>query len=121
MKCGAATTVDATFTLYSGPDSTGTILCQSTVSRVDLTQSFELITFPCNPAVTLAPGSSYFAKLTSPAPDTQSTAYFIKGYSGSSVASGTGPNDKVPGTTTTNSAGLNLAKVGARAFVSGGV
>ena len=91
-----------------------------TLSRANFTGQFNLITFPCSPPPSLTPGS-YFATLTSPAPDPQSTAYFIKGYSGSTVATGTGRDDVVPGTTTTDSAGLNLEKAGATAITSGGV
>ena len=109
MKAGSSTTASTTFTLYSGTGTSGPILCQVELNRLNFTTQFNLITFLCPGAPLTLTTGSYYATVTSPAPDTQSTAYFIKGYSSSVVASGT--RTPAPGFSTTTSSGLNLLKV----------
>ena len=113
MKRGTSTSANVTFTLYDGADATGTVLCQVDLSPADFTTSFQEVTFLCPGAPLTLGAGSYFATLTSPARDAQSTGYFIKGYSDSVIASGlnqgnpTASPDFAP---TATSSGLNLLK-----------
>jgi hypothetical protein len=84
MKDGQTTADDITFSLYQGSDSTGTLLDSVTLthaafcSQVSNCGNFEFHQFFFVTPIQLDSGNTYFATLTSSAPDTQSLAYFIK-------------------------------------------
>jgi len=93
MKAGTATQDPITFRLYDSPAKT-TLLAEKSYSstsafcaaRSGNCQSYAPTDFSFPSPVTLDPGQTYYAELTSPAPDAQSKAYFIKGAKGCYVA-----------------------------------
>ena len=85
MKRGPSSSTRVTLSLYQGPSAAGTLLGNSTLVNSDFTSSFILEEFALALPVTLTTGS-YFVTLTSPAPDVQSQAYFIKGITDSLVS-----------------------------------
>jgi hypothetical protein len=84
MKAGSGAADDVTFALYQGTNATGTLLgsvvLTNTVfcAQVANCGQFNNHQFFFGVAIPVLTGTSYFATLTSPALDTQSTAYFIK-------------------------------------------
>ena len=84
MKAGRNTSEDVLFQLFLGSNSNGQELLNTPLtssdfcSQVDNCGSFEFHPFFPTLPVSLTAGLTYFAILTSPAPDTQDEAYFIK-------------------------------------------
>ncbi len=88
MKEGSKTTAPITFRLYRGPTASSMGL----IAEVTLSNAQFCAQAPCNQynvrdfhlvsPVQLTTGMTYFASLTSAAPDRQSEAYFIKASSG---------------------------------------
>lgn len=94
LKEGPNTTANIILTLYLGLDGSGTQVAQLDLTNAQFdalfappitnpvanTQSFTLVPLHFASPYTLAANSEYHLALTSIAPDTQSLAYFIKGY-----------------------------------------
>jgi hypothetical protein len=129
MKAGQKASATVLFNLYSGTDSNGTLLATKTLTNVGFCgqasncSSYENHPFWFTP-VALTSGQSYFASLTSTAPDVQSKAYFIKsdsyfmsGANGTRVEpSPIGPLQSMPVETATpepGTYGLMIAAAGA--------
>ena len=97
MKAGSATNDPITFKLYQGSNSSGTLLASASYPNTAAfcaahggnCQSYISTPFTFAP-VMLQAGTTYYAELTSPAPDAQSRAYFIKGAQGCYVATANG-------------------------------
>ena len=93
MKAGSATHDPVTFRLYDSP-AKSTLLAEKSYSTTSAfcaahggnCQSYAPTDFSFASPVVLAAGQTYYAELTSPAPDAQSKAYFIKGAKGCYVA-----------------------------------
>jgi len=93
MKAGTATHDPITFRLYDSPAKT-TVLAEKSYPSTSAfcaahggnCQSYAPTDFSFPSPVTLNVGQTYYAELTSPAPDAQSKAYFIKGAKGCYVA-----------------------------------
>ena len=85
MKLGPSTVQNVTFSFYNGTSTSGPLFRQVVLTPASLTQSFTETLYAFPSPVTLVPGY-YYATLTSPAVDTQSTAYFIKGYADAFVS-----------------------------------
>lgn len=86
MKSGGTTTALINLALYQGTSAAGTLLATLTDTNAQFCtahggncQSFNTTPFHFTNPYTLTTGVTYFLALTSPALDTQSTAYFIKG------------------------------------------
>lgn len=83
MKSGQKTSDTVTFSIYAGTNASGSLLASVTQTNAQFCSvsgncsAFQIHLFPVVP-VTLLAGQSYFATLTSAAPDTQTKAYFIK-------------------------------------------
>ena len=97
MKIGSQTTADIALALYLGPDDTGTLLASKVFTAAGFCgahpgncQSFDMVPFHFTVPVQLQPEQTYFAALTSPAPDKQSEAYFIKGSRDASIIDDSG-------------------------------
>ena len=84
MKDGESTTASITFSLFEGTDATGSLLATITLTHDDFCApvnncgQYALHLFAFATPVPLIEGTSYFANLTSGAPDVQSLSYFIK-------------------------------------------
>lgn len=84
MKDGPSTAADVVLSLYQGSNNAGTLLGQVILTntafcaQVANCQAFNTHSFLFTSPIALSAGTTYFAALTSVAPDTQSTAYFIK-------------------------------------------
>jgi hypothetical protein len=94
MKAGNNASATLTFSLYEGSDATGPLLGSAILTnaifcgQVGNCGSFNEHTFSFASPILLDSNLSYFARLTSTAPDVQSKAYFIK--SGSFISDGNG-------------------------------
>jgi len=92
MKYGSSTSAPITFTLYDSAAKTqqlGSVTytpAQFCAAQTGNCQSFAPTSFPLAAPVQMKAGKTYFAELTSSAPDAQSVAYFIKGAQSCSVA-----------------------------------
>jgi len=83
MKAGGSVANPVTLSLYSGSDATGTLLASVTFTSTNFCLQaacgqFNTHQFLFTTPIALTAGSTYFATLTSSAPNTQSQAYFIK-------------------------------------------
>lgn len=84
MKAGNSATDLVTLTLYQGIDASGSVLASVTLNNTDFCAqvgtcgNFNYHQFLFTAPLSLFSGTSYFAALTSGAPDVQSQAYFIK-------------------------------------------
>lgn len=93
MKAGSVTHDPISFRLYDSPAKT-TLLAEKSYSSTSAfcsahrgnCQSYAPTDFSFPSPITLIAGQTYYAELTSPAPDAQSKAYFIKGTKGCYVA-----------------------------------
>ena len=111
MKEGPTTGATISLTLYLGSDATGSQLDQVTFTEAGFCtihtgncQSFDIVPFHFTTPDTLLAGQTYFVALTSPAIDTQSTAYFIKGLEDAIIAD-------IEGTPIDPSIGGDLAQI----------
>ena len=84
IKKGSRTSDTISLKLYQN-NSAGTLLATQTVSADSVTQSFTTIDFSLASPVTLTAGT-YYATVTSAAPDTASEQYFIKGQTDAIIA-----------------------------------
>lgn len=84
MKDGSNSSDNLQFSLFQGSDATGLLLDSVSLThatfcgQVTDCNQFALHQFFIAPPLLLTTGTTYFAQLTSLAPDTQNTAYFIK-------------------------------------------
>ncbi|HUS07219.1 MAG TPA: PEP-CTERM sorting domain-containing protein [Bryobacteraceae bacterium] len=84
MKDGSGTSANVTLSFYQGVNASGTLLgtvpltVTSFCAQVSNCGQFAFHQFFFATPIPMAAGTTYFAALTSPALDTQSTAYFIK-------------------------------------------
>ena len=84
MKDGSSTSDTISLKVYLGSDATGTLLTTLTLTHTTFCSQtgncgqFAMHQFLFPTAVSLTSGTTYFATLTSSAPDVQSQAYFIK-------------------------------------------
>jgi hypothetical protein len=83
MKAGGSVANDINLSIYLGSDNTGTLLSSITLTSTQFCAQAACGQFNTHPflfttAVPLTSGVTYFAALTSSAPNTQSQAYFIK-------------------------------------------
>jgi hypothetical protein len=127
MKAGNSATDTVSFNLYSGSDATGTLLASVTLDNATFCAqaancgTYVFHQFFISP-VTLLSGQTYYAALTSSAPDTQSQAYFIKSdtffvsdENGTPVVPsplGPGPVTETPEPSTVMLSGLGLVMLG---------
>lgn len=122
MKRGQAASADVVLTLYSGSSAVpANKLAESTLTSAAFGTAFNVETFQFPSGIQLLAGQTYYVALTSSAPDVQSQAYFIKGYSNAFVSSdGTTP---APGVTTQPASSvpiLTLEKTGPATVSVGG-
>lgn len=85
MKRGPSSSTSVTLSLYQGNSAAGTLLGTATLANNAFGPQFNQEEFALSSPLTLNPGT-YFVALTSPAPDVQSQAYFIKGVTDSLVS-----------------------------------
>jgi hypothetical protein len=84
MKAGSSASATTSLTLYQGADTSGPVLATVTLSNSQFCGqtsncgSFAFHQYFFTTPITLLSGSTYFAALTSSAPNPQSQAYFIK-------------------------------------------
>src|SRR5947207_1546278 len=84
MKDGSSTSATVNLSLYQGLDATGVLVGSLTLTNTNFCAQaancgqFSYHQFFFGVPVSLAPGTTYFAALTSSAADVQSLAYFIK-------------------------------------------
>jgi len=83
MKAGGSAVDDLTLSIYLGSDTTGTLLSSVTLTSTQFCAQaacgqFATHQFLFSAPVALTTGTTYFAALSSNAPNTQSQAYFIK-------------------------------------------
>lgn len=96
MKEGSRTTAPITFRLYRGPTASSLgLLAQVTLSNAQFCSQapcnqFNIRDFHLVSPVQLTTGVTYFASLTSTAPDRQSEAYFIKASTGFRIVDANG-------------------------------
>jgi hypothetical protein len=94
MKAGQNASATVTLSLYEGTDASGSLLSSAALTnavfcgQVANCGSFAKHTFSFTNPILLDSNLSYFARLTSNAPDVQSKAYFIK--SGSFISNANG-------------------------------
>ena len=79
MKRGSSTTSTIKLTFYQGSSSAGTELGSVTLTPTPFTTQFNLVDFQLATPIVMQPNKQYYVTLTSPAPNVQSQAYFIKG------------------------------------------
>ncbi len=114
LKEGPQTTANITLSLYQGSSAAGTLVSQISLTNTQFdalyappvtnpaqnTQSFTLVPIHFAAPFTLAANSQYFLALTSTAVDSQSRAYFIKGYDTFSITTPDGqptpPDVQIP-------------------------
>ena len=84
IKKGSRTSDTISLKLYQN-NSAGTLLATKTVSASSVTQSFTSVDFSLSSTVTLTAGT-YYATVTSAAPDTANEQYFIKGQTDALIA-----------------------------------
>ena len=124
MKAGSSASAPLTLTLYDSAAKTN-VLASITLTRAQFCaihggncSSYDVTRFEFPSPIRLIAGRAYFAELTSPAPDTQSQAYFIKGGNSCYIASGNGttlPDSQCSYTYTPSTGGqpnLQIAKSG---------
>ncbi len=107
LKEGPTTSANIVLTLYQGIDAAGAQVAQLNLTNAQFdalfappitdpaenTQSFTLVPLHFAAPFTLSVNSQYHLALTSVAPDTQSQAYFIKGYDSFTIQT---PNGDTP-------------------------
>ena len=94
MKDGPSTASPISLTLYLGSDATGSVIDTFTyatdadfcTAHITPCNQFDPVPFHFAQVDTLLAGQTYFVALSSPALDTQSTAYFIKGLQDAIIA-----------------------------------
>jgi hypothetical protein len=84
MKAGSSAIDNVSLSLYQGTDATGSLLGTVTLTntafcaQVGSCSSYDVHDFFYSSPIALSNGTTYFAALTSVAPNSQSQAYFIK-------------------------------------------
>ena len=84
MKDGSNTSANLQLSLFQGSDASGVLLDSVSLThttfcgQVSSCNQFDLHQFFVDTPLLLTTGTTYFAQLTSLAPNTQNTAYFIK-------------------------------------------
>jgi hypothetical protein len=78
MKRGSGTTQPISLSFYEGASSAGVLLAQVTLIPSAFGTSFTNTNFQLTSPVTLDNNKTYYAELTSAAPDVQSEAYFLR-------------------------------------------